>query len=222
VASFANIFHNTNTLLIWRLKSFFLLRKLFSKDTNFFVCVVLGLELRAYTFRHPTSPFCQGFFWDRVLQIICLGWIWTAFLLICASYVARVTGMSHWYPVSKDTKFFATLILFSGLRCHLSVHGVFFICLPPLSLCLLPSVSCWLPGQVAGSLRPALHGHGRVSTCISICAPSSQPHISHTVCFPSAFPRALALVVLSFLLSFISPLRSCPQNWLLYEVLKPS
>jgi hypothetical protein len=39
--------------------------------------------------------FCDGFFPDRVLGTICLGWLQTAILLISASCVARITGMSH-------------------------------------------------------------------------------------------------------------------------------
>jgi hypothetical protein len=33
--------------------------------------VILGLELRAYTLSH-TSPFCDGYFRDRVSQTVCL------------------------------------------------------------------------------------------------------------------------------------------------------
>jgi hypothetical protein len=36
------------------------------------------------------------FFWDRVWRTICLGWHRTAILLISASWVDRVTGVSHW------------------------------------------------------------------------------------------------------------------------------
>jgi hypothetical protein len=39
--------------------------------------------------------FCNGFFWDRVLWTICVGWLWTEILLISASWVARMTGVSH-------------------------------------------------------------------------------------------------------------------------------
>jgi hypothetical protein len=34
-------------------------------------------------------------FQDRVWLIICLGWVWTAILLISASRVSRITGMSQ-------------------------------------------------------------------------------------------------------------------------------
>jgi hypothetical protein len=37
----------------------------------------------------------MGFFWDRVSQTICLGWLRTVSLLSTASWVARITGVSH-------------------------------------------------------------------------------------------------------------------------------
>jgi hypothetical protein len=54
---------------------------------DFFFLVVLGLELRAYTLSHSTSPFffCDEFFWDRVSWTICLGWLQTMIFLISAS-----------------------------------------------------------------------------------------------------------------------------------------
>jgi hypothetical protein len=44
-----------------------------------------------------TSPavFCDGFFRDRVSWTFCLGWLRTEVLLISASWVARITGVSH-------------------------------------------------------------------------------------------------------------------------------
>jgi hypothetical protein len=53
---------------------------------------------------HPESLhqpfFVIGFFRDRVLWTICLGWLCTVILLISASRVARITGMSHQCPVN--------------------------------------------------------------------------------------------------------------------------
>jgi hypothetical protein len=40
--------------------------------------------------------FCSGYFGDRVSQTVCSVWPWTMILLISASQVARITGMSHW------------------------------------------------------------------------------------------------------------------------------
>jgi hypothetical protein len=36
-------------------------------------------------------------FRDRVFWTICLAWLWTTILLISASWVARITGVSHWH-----------------------------------------------------------------------------------------------------------------------------
>jgi hypothetical protein len=58
--------------------------------------VVLGFELRAvYHLSHSTSPFfCDGCFQDRVSQTICLSWLWIMILLISASWVAGITGVT--------------------------------------------------------------------------------------------------------------------------------
>jgi hypothetical protein len=42
---------------------------------------------------HSTSPFSWR---NSVSWTICLGWLWTAILLISASWVARVIGLNHW------------------------------------------------------------------------------------------------------------------------------
>jgi hypothetical protein len=44
---------------------------------------------------HSTSPIFVKSFWDKVLWTICLGWLWTMIFLISASWVARITGVSH-------------------------------------------------------------------------------------------------------------------------------
>jgi hypothetical protein len=63
--------------------------------------LVLGLELRAYTLSHSSSPFyCDGFFQERISRTICPGWLQTMILLISASWEATITGMSHWHPAS--------------------------------------------------------------------------------------------------------------------------
>jgi hypothetical protein len=43
----------------------------------------------------PPALFCVGYFWDRVS-----GWLWTVVLLISASWVARITCVSHQRPAS--------------------------------------------------------------------------------------------------------------------------
>jgi hypothetical protein len=42
-----------------------------------------------------TCPFLWRVFQDRVLQTISVGWLWILILLISASWVARIIGMSH-------------------------------------------------------------------------------------------------------------------------------
>jgi hypothetical protein len=72
--------------------------------------LIQGFELMAswllsrYFTTWATSPtlFCVGFFWDTVSQTSCLGWLQTVILLISASWVARIAGMSHWHPVRPD------------------------------------------------------------------------------------------------------------------------
>jgi hypothetical protein len=59
---------------------------------------VLGLELRAFTLSHSTSPIFVKGFSRQGLENYFLGWLRTLILLISASYVARVTGISHQHP----------------------------------------------------------------------------------------------------------------------------
>jgi hypothetical protein len=61
----------------------------------FFFFLVLGLELKAFTLNHSASPFCDRYFQDRFSQTICPSWLRTTILLISASWVAKITGMSH-------------------------------------------------------------------------------------------------------------------------------
>jgi hypothetical protein len=42
---------------------------------------------------------CDGCFQDSISQTISLGWLQTVIFLISASWVARITGISHQYPV---------------------------------------------------------------------------------------------------------------------------
>jgi hypothetical protein len=85
--------------------------------------------------------FCDRYFWDRVSQTICLGWLWTSILLISASCVTRITGWATTaWPfleilfVLKSTSFYinmATVIIF-----HKCYHKIlFFISLLLTYLC---------------------------------------------------------------------------------------
>jgi hypothetical protein len=50
--------------------------------------------------------FCFGYFQDRVSRTIFLGWIRTVILLISASQVARITGVSHQHLTTSPIFFF--------------------------------------------------------------------------------------------------------------------
>jgi hypothetical protein len=45
--------------------------------------------------------FCEGFFQDWVSRTVCPDWLRTAILLVSASWVARVTGVSYWHLALK-------------------------------------------------------------------------------------------------------------------------
>jgi hypothetical protein len=64
----------------------------------FFFLMVLGLELRAYALSHSASSFLCWVFSRWGLTKYLLGWLWTIILLISATWVARIIGMSHWWP----------------------------------------------------------------------------------------------------------------------------
>jgi hypothetical protein len=49
----------------------------------------------------PPALFLWRIFWDRVSWTICLGWFRTAILLVSASWVARIIGVSHWCQQEK-------------------------------------------------------------------------------------------------------------------------
>jgi hypothetical protein len=60
---------------------------------------LLGRHSYSYCLSHPTSPFLWWVFLrDRVSRTVCLGWLWTVILLISASWVARIIGVSHQCP----------------------------------------------------------------------------------------------------------------------------
>jgi hypothetical protein len=61
----------------------------------FFVLRYRGLNSGTIPWATPPALFCEGFFQDRVLWIFCPGWLWTAIIHISASWVGRITGVSH-------------------------------------------------------------------------------------------------------------------------------
>jgi hypothetical protein len=56
------------------------------------------------TWATPPALVCVWYFLDRVSKTICSGWLWTAVLLISASWVVRTTGVSHWHSADSFIK----------------------------------------------------------------------------------------------------------------------
>jgi hypothetical protein len=64
-----------------------------------------------YHLSHSTSPFfVMGSFQDRVSQTTFLDWLWTTILLISASWVTTITGVSHQHSASYGNSLFNILI----------------------------------------------------------------------------------------------------------------
>jgi hypothetical protein len=61
----------------------------------FFFLRYWGLNIGPTPWATPPILFCEGFFQDRVSQTICPGWLQTTILLISASWVARIRGVSR-------------------------------------------------------------------------------------------------------------------------------
>jgi hypothetical protein len=54
-----------------------------------------GLVLARQVSATPPALFHVWYFQHSISQTVCLGWPWTEILLIAASRVARITGVSH-------------------------------------------------------------------------------------------------------------------------------
>jgi hypothetical protein len=73
--------------------------------------LILGLELRALILSHSTDQiFYNKVFRDRVskpARSVCTSWLRTVILLIAASWVPRITGVSHQCPALCETSYVA-------------------------------------------------------------------------------------------------------------------
>jgi hypothetical protein len=70
-----------------------------NKEAYLFYLFILrywGLNSVPTPWTTPSAFFCEWFFQDRIYGTICPGWLQTMILLISASWVVRITGMSHW------------------------------------------------------------------------------------------------------------------------------
>jgi hypothetical protein len=59
-----------------------------------------GLNSGPTPWATPPVLFCDGFFKIGSRELFYPGWLWTLILLIAASWVARIIGMSYWCPAS--------------------------------------------------------------------------------------------------------------------------
>jgi hypothetical protein len=67
----------------------------FFPSTGVWIQGLILVHRHSTTWVTPSALFCVGYFQDRVLGTICLGWPITWIFLISASWLARITGMSH-------------------------------------------------------------------------------------------------------------------------------
>jgi hypothetical protein len=67
------------------------------------------LSRHSTTWATPPALFCDGCFQDRVSWTICPGWLWSAILIISATWIARITDVSHQCPAS-------WVFLYQGVR----------------------------------------------------------------------------------------------------------
>jgi hypothetical protein len=78
---------------------------------NFFGVWTQGFMLikeAFYHLSHTSSPFCSGYFGDGISRTICLGWPWISILLILASQIARITGVSYRYLATVISSLYST------------------------------------------------------------------------------------------------------------------
>jgi hypothetical protein len=66
----------------------------------FFFLWYWGLNLGTSPWATPPVLFLWWVFGDRVTWTICPGWLQIVILLISPSWVARITGLSHWHPAT--------------------------------------------------------------------------------------------------------------------------
>jgi hypothetical protein len=60
------------------------------------------LGRRTTTWATLPAHFCDGYFRDRILRTVCFDCLQTAILLIFASWVTKITGVSHWFPACTE------------------------------------------------------------------------------------------------------------------------
>jgi hypothetical protein len=99
-----------------------------------FFFAVLGLELRAYTLSHSTSPFLCYIFSRWGLMRYLPGWLRTLILLMSVCWVARIIDVSHRYLASHVffiSFYFQPFFYLYGLTAFLTNMYLAFVFLSP-------------------------------------------------------------------------------------------
>jgi hypothetical protein len=117
------------------------------RSTFFFFLWYWGLELRPTPWATLPALFCNEFFPDRILWSIRPGWLLTQTLLICASWVARITCVRHWCQLTEffifrmfSFRLFLLVIWMSCLRNYFLIHNH---CFPKSSIVKLLHLGLW-------------------------------------------------------------------------------
>jgi hypothetical protein len=91
----------------------------------FFFLLYWGLNSGLTLWATPPALFGEELFWDRVSQNYMPGWLWITILLISASWVARITGMScTWLNLINSNMQLSRLWKRATLGCHSSTQTI--------------------------------------------------------------------------------------------------
>jgi hypothetical protein len=146
----------------------------------------------------PPALFCDGCFGDKISQPICPDWLWTVILPISASWVTRITGVSHRHPtlcycfLSSLPPLKITLIAFLIILFPYK-HMMYFDHAHPLLSLLSPSLFLLAPISHASHSVPFSFFRSRFHTrekmcdiCLSHCwLISLNMMISNSIHFPT-------------------------------------
>jgi hypothetical protein len=98
-----------------------------------FFLSVLELELKAYILSHSQAFFCD-FFFSESCELFAQGCLRTMILLISASWIVRITGVSHQHQLVCLLSFFLLPFFLPSFQCWRSTQYLFILF--PLQSCL--------------------------------------------------------------------------------------
>jgi hypothetical protein len=107
-----------------------------TSSSSFIIIIIIfcstGVWTQGLHLGHSTSPFlCWVFFKIGSHRPICSGWLWAMILQISASWVVRITGMSHRRP--------ASFIFLMDIPCGKQISKIVSVPSHSLFLVLTPS-----------------------------------------------------------------------------------